>query len=104
MVLYFNINILYPLAFHHIPYIIGSWTAVGTLSVLVFFLPTNLGFTEIGLSLLLVQVLPSSLAAIITVASRVLILLYEIMGTSFVLMAGKFFTTEPAALKSEETQ
>lgn len=104
LVLYFNINILYPLPFQHILYIIGSWTAVGTLSVLVFFLPTNFGFTEIGLSLLLVQVLPSSLAAIITVASRVLILLYEIMGTSVVLMAGKFFTTEPSALKREETQ
>lgn len=104
MVLYFNINILYPLAFQHILYIIGSWTAVGTLSVLVFFLPTNLGFTEIGLSLLLVQVLPSSLAAIITVASRVLILLYEIMGTSIVLLAGKFFITESSTLKPEETQ
>lgn len=103
MVLYFNINILYPLAFHQLWYVIGSWTAVGTLSVLVFFLPTNLGFTEIGLSLLLVQILPSSLAALITVASRLLILLYEMMGTSLVLLAGKFFTTKTVPLPSKET-
>lgn len=102
IVLYFNIKLLHPLTFHHLLYIIGSWTAVGTLSVLVFFLPTNLGFTEIGLSLLLVQVLPSSLAAVITVASRVLILLYEVIGTSLVLLAGKFFAPKDSAVAKPE--
>ncbi|MEZ4658268.1 MAG: hypothetical protein R2911_11905 [Caldilineaceae bacterium] len=41
-------NAVMPIALHHFPYVLGSWTLVATLSVLVFFLPSNMGFTEVG--------------------------------------------------------
>lgn len=68
-------NAVIPIAAHHFPYVLGSWTLVSTLSVLVFFLPSNLGFTEVGLSLLLANLIPSSFAVLIAVLSRLLMTL-----------------------------
>jgi hypothetical protein len=53
---------------------------VGTLSFMMLFLPSNLGFTEVGLSLLLATIIPSSLAVIVAVITRIFLLLCEIVG------------------------
>lgn len=79
-VLYCMSNLVTTVALRHLPYLIGSWSLVGTLSFVVFFLPSNLGFTEVGLSLLLVTVIPSSLAVIVAVINRIFLLLCEIIG------------------------
>ncbi len=70
----------------HLPFVIGSWTLVGTLSVLVFFLPNNLGFTEIGLSLLLSTFLPSSVAVVVAVLSRILVLGFELAAAGITML------------------
>lgn len=79
-----------PLPPHHIPFIIGSWSLVSTLSVVVFFLPSNLGFTEVGLSLLMSRVMPSSLAVLVAVLSRLLFILYELISVGVILLVLRF--------------
>jgi hypothetical protein len=66
-------------------YIIACWCLVGTLSVLVFFLPSNFGFTEVGLSLLLSAVMPSSLAVLVAVLSRLFTMGFELLAVGMVL-------------------
>ena len=71
-------NIFWPLGFGSLGYIIGSWALVGALTNILFFAPSNLGITEVGLSLLLSNIMPASVAVIISIAARILLFLYEI--------------------------
>lgn len=87
LVLYCICNLVTTVTIAHLPYFIGSWSLVGTLSFFVFFLPSNLGFTEVGLSLLLATVLPSSLAVIVAVINRIFLLFCEIGGVLLLLLA-----------------
>lgn len=91
-VLYCTSNLVTTIGLAHLPYFIGSWSLVGTLSFVVFFLPTNLGFTEVGLSLLLVRVIPSSLAVIVAVVNRIFLLICEIGGVLLLLLAVRLWT------------
>lgn len=95
-VLYCMSNLVTPVAFTHLPYLIGSWSLVGTLSFVVFFLPSNLGFTEVGLSLLLVTVIPSSLAVIVAVINRLFLLLCEIIGILSLIGVVRFWLYKTA--------
>lgn len=79
-VLYLVANIIVPVDLRHVPYVISSWSLVGVLSILVFFLPTNLGITEAGLGVLLATVMPSSLAVVVAILTRVLLIAYELFG------------------------
>lgn len=72
-------NVFWELAFKDIGYIIGCWALVGVLSSLFLFSPSNLGVTEVGLSLLLSQIMPSSVAVLVSIAMRIFILIYEII-------------------------
>ncbi|MEZ4735763.1 MAG: hypothetical protein R3E79_52400 [Caldilineaceae bacterium] len=90
-VLYLVSNTVTTISLSHLPYFIGSWSVVGTLSILVFFLPSNLGFTEVGLSLLLATVIPSSLAVVVAVANRIFLLLCELIGIPCLLFLIRFW-------------
>ncbi len=59
--------------------IIGIHSLVAALSLVVFFLPSNLGFTEVGVSLLLSAYIPSSFAVIIVIVNRLLVLLFDLI-------------------------
>lgn len=72
-------NIIYPLPVQQIGYVIGSWTLVGVISILFIFSPSNFGVTELGLSLLLSSIIPFSIAVVISVLSRILIIIFEII-------------------------
>lgn len=85
-IVYLVIQALLPTQTGHLGYILGVWSLVGVLSVTVFFLPSNLGFTEVGLSLLLARILPSSFAVFIAVFVRLLLLVFEIVGVGVVLL------------------
>lgn len=61
-------------------YLIGSWAIVGVFSTLIFFLPSNFGILEVSLSLLLTNIMPSSIAVLIVILLRLLLLAYEIIG------------------------
>jgi hypothetical protein len=60
-------------------YVIGSWTLVGILSTVMFFFPSNLGVTELGLTLLLSQIMPASLAVVLSIMSRIALILFELL-------------------------
>lgn len=93
-VLYCTSNLVTTVAIRHLPYFIGSWSLVGTLSFVVFFLPSNLGFTEVGLSLLLVTVISSSVAVIVAVVNRIFLLLCEIGGVLLLLVLVRLWSSK----------
>ncbi|MCC6165593.1 MAG: hypothetical protein IT329_00055 [Caldilineaceae bacterium] len=88
-IVYLAIQALLPTETGHLGYILGVWSLVGVLSVTVFFLPSNLGFTEVGLSLLLARILPASFAVFVAVFVRLLLLVFEIVGVGVVLLIGQ---------------
>jgi hypothetical protein len=62
-----------------LPYVIGCWSLTGLISSTVFFLPSNLGVTEVTLSLLLARIMPSSVAVVVALSVRILLFLYEVI-------------------------
>src|SRR5690606_11910342 len=87
LILYAAIAALLPVTWDRLGYVIGVWSLMGVLSVTVLLLPSNLGFTEVGLSLLLARILPSSFAVFVAVFVRLLVLAFEIVGVGVVLGA-----------------
>ena len=79
LLFYSTARAIMPLPFEQLPFFIGIWSLVGTGSIFLFFLPSNLGFTEVGLSLLLATVLPSALAVSVTVFARLAQYAYELL-------------------------
>ncbi|MEJ2305016.1 MAG: hypothetical protein P8Y14_26130 [Anaerolineales bacterium] len=79
-------NIVTNISVQQIGYFIGGWSLVGVLSTIIFFLPTNMGITEIGLSLVLSNIMPSSIAVIIAVLARLVMIFYEVIWAAVWLM------------------
>jgi hypothetical protein len=78
IILFTIANIVSELPLRSLGFVIGSWTIVGVLSSALLFSPSNFGVTEIGLSLLLSQVMPSPVAVVVAILVRVLLILFEI--------------------------
>lgn len=76
-------------------WVIFAWSLVGTLSFLILFLPTNFGFSEIGLSLLLSAVMPSSVAVLVAVITRIVQVVYAAIACAMIAAA-----TRPYASRS----
>lgn len=72
-------NMFFSVSIDHLLYTIACWTGVGVLSFILLFLPTNLGFNEIGIGLMLSQIVPSPIAVVIALASRILTTIYDIL-------------------------
>lgn len=70
-------NSITEIPLRHIGYVIGSWSLVSVITAALLFLPSNFGVTEIGLSLFLSNIMPAPVAIILTVLSRILLILYE---------------------------
>jgi uncharacterized membrane protein YbhN (UPF0104 family) len=79
-------------------FIIGSWCLVGVLSMLVLFLPSNLGFTEVGLSLLLANVMPSPVAVIVAILMRIAMLIYELISAGFFMVILRMHKPRPSEM------
>lgn len=78
-------NIFQPISFSLLGYMIGSWVIVGTLSNALFFSPSNLGITEVGLSLLLSRVMPPPIAILTSVMTRIILLSYDFFWAAIAL-------------------
>lgn len=63
----------------HLPYAIGVWAFVGALSTFVFFLPSNFGITEIGITLLMSTVMPASVAAVLALLVRISMTVFDLL-------------------------
>lgn len=72
-------NIFIPLDVAHLPYVIGAWSLTGVLSMSLLLLPSNLGMTEISLTLFLSVLMPSPVAVVVAVGMRILLLFYDIV-------------------------
>ena len=79
VVLFLIANSIYPLQMTDLSYVIGAWSIVGFITSVLLFLPTNLGLTEVGISLLLSNIMPSSIAVIIAILGRIFITIFELI-------------------------
>lgn len=86
--LWLTANGISQVALEHLPLFIGSWCLISLLSSLFFFSPSNLGITEVGLSLMLGLVVPTSIAVLIAVFGRVLYTTFEFSITGALILLG----------------
>jgi uncharacterized membrane protein YbhN (UPF0104 family) len=82
IVLFFIAKSIYPLQLSNLTYVIGVWSLVGFVTSVLLLSPSNLGITEVGLSLLLTNIMPSSIAVIIAIIGRILITIFELVWAS----------------------
>ncbi len=80
------INIFYSLPWQNLPYVIGGQALVAGLSMLLLFLPSNFGFAEVSLSLLLSSIMPSSIAVIVVILNRILTIFFEFIWSFIVIV------------------
>jgi uncharacterized membrane protein YbhN (UPF0104 family) len=73
-----------------IPATIGAWTVAGTISMLVFFLPSNFGITEVTLVALLSGFVPTAVAVLTAISVRIIATLLDLFwgGVALLLQAG----------------
>jgi hypothetical protein len=83
-------NIFASVPIIHLGYFIGSTALTGVLSRLLLFSPSVFGFGEVSLSLLLSGILPSSLAVIIAISNRIIIMFMEILWALFSLLVSRY--------------
>ena len=83
------INVFTPLAFSKLAHVIGYWALIGTMTQLLAFLPSNFGLSEVSLSLLLSTHVPSSIAVIIAIATRIIFLAFELFWSFIALFLVK---------------
>ncbi len=88
LVFYLLSHAFFSLGPEHMLYAIGIWALIGALSSLVFFLPSNFGFTEIGIALLMSAVMPTSVAAMLALVTRITLTIFDL------LTAGLWFGSE----------
>lgn len=79
IMLYAISNIIYPSPITQINYFIGTTALTGVLSRLLFFSPVKFGFGEVSYSLLLSQIMPSSIAVIVALMYRMVVVSFEII-------------------------
>jgi len=104
LVLYLVAAAVISLPLEHLPYVLGVFSLVGTLSVMVIFLPSNFGFTEVGISLLLSAIMPSSFAVLIAVLTRVLMLIYELIGLGLIVLFMRLRGHSPLPIRDERPE
>lgn len=77
IILYAIISIIYPVPVAHLPGIVAAWCLSGTIALVSTFTPSGFGLREITLSLMLSAYMPSGVAVIVTLLTRILLTLYE---------------------------
>lgn len=75
--IYLLIKSFYPLDVNSFKGIIWSWGVSGLVSIVVTILPAGLGLRELSLSLLLSNFVPTGIAALTSILSRFLLLLFD---------------------------
>lgn len=90
LTLFMMVGAVYPLALSQAGYVIGSYVLVGMLSLALVFVPTTLGVSEVGIGLLLGAVMPSSLAVVAAVLSRIAQTVLEMLLAGWFYLARRF--------------
>lgn len=78
LTLYAVANSIYILPLACLPTVIGAWVLSGVVTMLIFVTSAGLGLKELTLSLLLSYIMPFSLAVVVTLLTRICLVLLEI--------------------------
>jgi len=73
------INVFQAVQSREIVLIIGAWALSGAAGILTLFLPSSFGMTEVALTILLSQIMPLSLAGTVSIITRLLSVLFELI-------------------------
>lgn len=79
MIFYLLSHAFFGLGQEYVLYAISVWALIGALSSLVIFLPSNFGFTEIGIALLMSVVMPTSVAAMLALVTRITLTVFDLL-------------------------
>jgi hypothetical protein len=79
MMIYSIGNAITPIDISHLLYIIGSLGLINVVTSALLFAPSNLGITEVGMSLLLARIMPAPIAVILAITVRILVTLYDLI-------------------------
>jgi len=84
------VNVYQPLPLAAIPATIGAWTIACTISMLVFFLPSNFGITEVTMVALLSGLVPIAVAVLAALSARILATLLDLVwgGVALLIQIG----------------
>jgi glycosyltransferase 2 family protein len=74
-------NIIYPLDIQYLGIVIGAFAIVGLVGRAITFLPSNMGLQEISYSLILSTIMPASVAIVLALANRIVVIGFEILWT-----------------------
>jgi len=85
VVLFFLTQATWPVSAGHFREVLGIWALAGMSGLLAFFLPGGFGVREVSLTVLLANLVPTSLAVVIAVGSRAFLLLAELLLVGLVL-------------------
>ncbi len=77
IILFAIISIIHPIALNTLPGIVSAWALSGTIALVSTFTPSGFGLREISLSLMLSGYMPTGVAVIIALLTRILLTLYE---------------------------
>ena len=77
IILFAIISIIYPLSWNTLPGIVAAWALSGTIALVSTFTPSGFGLREISLSLMLSVYMPTGVAVVVTLLTRILLTLYE---------------------------
>lgn len=75
-----------PVSFSIFTYVVGCWSLIGVLSMVLLFLPTNLGFSELGFSYLLSSVVATPVAIIAALLVRGILLVSELISAALIVL------------------
>ncbi|MBL7200623.1 MAG: hypothetical protein ISS56_10765 [Anaerolineae bacterium] len=82
---YSVVSALYPVSLSAMPLTVSLWSLTGVISYLAFLLPSNLGLSEITLSLLLSRIFPLPITVTAAILIRVLTTAVDIVWSSLLL-------------------
>lgn len=85
ILLILKVNAIYPVDTPLWLPIMFAWSLSGVAGMLITFLPSGLGVMELTLSLVLGQIMPSSIAVSVALLSRILLTLYDFIISPFCL-------------------
>jgi uncharacterized membrane protein YbhN (UPF0104 family) len=90
LALYVFIRSFYPLEFSSIVYLAGAFSFASMVGILAVFAPSGLGVREGVLAVFLNQVMPTSVALVVSVATRLWLTVIELLSAGVVYLVARF--------------
>lgn len=79
LLVFYIARIIYPVPWGDALMVIGGWSLASVITNLLLFFPSNMGLTEVTFSLVLSSIMPSSIAVVAAVLTRIVTMSFELL-------------------------